>query len=107
MKQFGTNSFARLARTQQSGITIIEVLTSILVAVIGVFGVMVMIPFGVSQAEHGLRQEEASALALNAVSDFKIRNFADSSRWRMVTGAGLASLDQMVMTVVFFRLPLG
>ena len=69
------NLVARFDRNRRSGITLIEVITSILVAVIGVFGVMVMIPFGVSQAEHGLRQEEASALARNAVSDFEIRGF--------------------------------
>ena len=80
------NLVARFDRNRRSGITLIEVITSILVAVIGVFGVMVMIPFGVSQAEHGLRQEEASALARNAVSDFEIRGFSNPSLWTSFTG---------------------
>ena len=96
MNSFETNLFARFDRSRRSGITLIEVLTSILVAVIGLFGVMVMIPFGVGQAEHGLRQEEASALALNAISDFEIRGFGDTDLWRTVTGGAPADLDPFV-----------
>ena len=101
MNSFETNLFARFDRNRRSGITLIEVLTSILIAVIGVFGVMVMIPFGVSQAEHGLRQEEASALALNAISDFKIRDFANPERWNTVTAGGvLVDLDPLARPYV-------
>ena len=38
----------------REGISIIEVLTSIVVAMIGVFGVMILIPFAVKQAKTGL-----------------------------------------------------
>ncbi len=74
-------------QTMRYGISIIEVLTAIVVAMIGVFGVMVMIPFAVSQAEQGLDQEKATSLALNAFSEFEIRNFVDTNRWA-VTDAG-------------------
>ncbi len=42
----------------RNGVTIVEVLTSIVVAVIGVAGVLVLIPFAVRQASVGLDLEE-------------------------------------------------
>lgn len=76
-----------MQNSMRSGISIIEVLTAIVVAMIGVFGVMVMIPFAVSQAQQGLDQEKASSLALNAVSEFEIRNYINTQRWARVDGA--------------------
>lgn len=76
-------------RQTRSGISIIEVLTSIVVAMIGVFGVMVMIPFAVSQAQQGLDQEKATSLALNAVNEFEIRNYIDTTQWMQVSAAGV------------------
>ena len=46
---------------KREGVTIIEVLTSMAVATIGVFGVMVMIPFAVKQSQSGLDADAANA----------------------------------------------
>ena len=59
----------------RNGVTIVEVLTSIVVAVIGVAGVLVLIPFAVRQASVGLDLEEATAMAENAMARFEIEGF--------------------------------
>ena len=56
----------------RQGITVIEVLTAMLVALIGVFGVLVLIPFSVQQAQLGLDQDAAGVMAENAIEDIKI-----------------------------------
>jgi hypothetical protein len=56
---------------------VIEVLTSILVATIGVAGVMVIIPFAVGQAEQGLDQECASTFGLATADNFIVKGYAD------------------------------
>ena len=56
----------------RSGITIIEVLTAMVVAMIGVFGIMVLIPFAIKQAETGLDYDDANRVARNAVEQFEI-----------------------------------
>lgn len=63
------------------GISIIEVLTSILVAAIGVAGVMVIIPFAVGQAEQGFDQETATTFGRNFADEFEIRGFDQAARW--------------------------
>ena len=63
---------SRTNRTNRNGITIIEVLTSIVVAMIGVFGVMIMIPFAVKQAQSGLDNDAATNIARNAYDQFEI-----------------------------------
>jgi hypothetical protein len=83
------NIFAR--QKKRSGFSVVEVLTSIIVAAIGVAGVMVMIPFGVGQAEQGLDQQIASNLARNAAEELEIRSFGDPITWQTLpagTGTG-------------------
>lgn len=70
-------------RPLRAGISIIEVLVSILVAMIGVFGVMVMIPFAVSQVEQGFDQETSLTLGRNAAADYEIKGFNVTSRWEL------------------------
>lgn len=57
------------------GVTVIEVLTSMLVALIGVVGVLVLIPFSVQQAQLGLDQDAAGVVADNAVEDLRVYGF--------------------------------
>lgn len=66
--------FNRLLRNHngRDGITIIEVLTSMAVATIGVFGVMVMIPFAVKQSQTGLDNDAANALGRNTIEELQI-----------------------------------
>ncbi|MEM9411442.1 MAG: hypothetical protein AAGA30_10030 [Planctomycetota bacterium] len=56
----------------RSGVTIIEVLTSIVVAVIGVAGVLILIPFGIRQAQVGVDLENATTVGENATAQFQI-----------------------------------
>lgn len=58
-------------RSQRKGISIIEVLTSLAVATIGVFGVLVLIPFAVRQAQLGLDQDTADLVGRNAIEDLQ------------------------------------
>lgn len=60
---------------RRAGITIVEVLTAMVVAMIGVFGVMILIPFAVKQAEVGLDLDDARRQAENGVAQFAISGF--------------------------------
>ena len=64
-----------LTRSQRRGLSVIEVLTSIIVALIGVFGVLVMIPFSVKQTQSGLDQDAATSMARNALSSFEAAGY--------------------------------
>ncbi len=70
-----TNPFHAKFQFTRSGITIVEVLTSIVVAMIGVFGVMILIPFAVRQAQIGLDLDDATAMADNVISTFEINQY--------------------------------
>ena len=63
------------------GITLIEVLTSIVVAVIGVAGVLVLIPFGIRQAQIGLTLDDSTTLAENVVSQFEVYGYGRVSAY--------------------------
>ena len=65
----------------RSGLSIIEVLTSIVVAMIGVFGVMILIPFAVKQAQVGLDSDAAVMLARNAYTQFEIGGYRNPNNW--------------------------
>ncbi len=65
----------------RSGFSVIEVLTSIVVAMIGVFGVMVLIPFAVKQAQTGLDSDAATIVARNAYAKFEISGYRNTRNW--------------------------
>jgi hypothetical protein len=67
----------KLKTRTRDGISIIEVLTSMAVATIGVFGVMVMIPFAVKQSQTGLDNDAANSLGRNAVEEIQLRGFLE------------------------------
>ncbi|MEZ6095667.1 MAG: hypothetical protein R3C03_15800 [Pirellulaceae bacterium] len=71
----------------RSGISVIEVLTAIVVALIGAAGVMIMIPLAVQQAEVGFDQETAYREGINAANHFDINGFSDTSRWIVPIGS--------------------
>lgn len=54
------------------GLTIIEVLTAMVVAMIGVFGIMILIPFAIKQTESGLDFDDANRLARNAIQYLQV-----------------------------------
>jgi hypothetical protein len=75
------------------GLSIIEVLTAMVVAMIGVFGVMALIPFAVKQAKVGMDSDAAVQLARNAYSDFEIRGYRNPENWWMPAGTLLRDRD--------------
>ena len=74
-----SNSNVYKSAKLRHGVTVIEVLTSMLVALIGVFGVLILIPFSVQQAQIGLDQDAAAVLADNAFEDLQIYGFTQVS----------------------------
>jgi len=86
----------------RSGLSIVEVLTSIVVAMIGVFGVMVLIPFAVRQAQTGLDSDAAVTAARNAVSQMELTGMQFPQNWQTESGP----YDSVVPTI-FSLDPLG
>lgn len=89
----------------KAGLTIIEVLTSIVVAMIGVMGVMILVPFAVRQAQTGMDTEMAAVVARNAFNQFEIGGYRNHDNW-LVVGAsgpqscarGIYSIDPLAVT---------
>ncbi len=77
------NSTTRLGVrvANREGISIIEVLTAIVVAMIGVFGVMVLIPFAIKQAQTGLDMDAATAVARNGIAQMEIAGYRNTANW--------------------------
>lgn len=60
---------------KRDGISIIEVLTALVVAAIGVSGVLVLIPFAVRQSQLGIERDLADIVGINATEDLQLRGF--------------------------------
>lgn len=69
------------SQAARHGISLVEVMVSMIVALIGVFGVFVLIPFAVRQVEIAMNVEAAQTLARNGMSSFDTAGFQDTSRW--------------------------
>lgn len=67
----------RRHRAVRQGLSVIEVLTAIVVALIGLAGVLVMIPFAVSQSEIGMDTETAVLHARNLTQEMEIRGMQE------------------------------
>ena len=59
----------------RAGVTVIEVLTSMIVAAIGVAGVLVLIPFAVSQSQLGIEKDTADIVGRNAYEELRIQGY--------------------------------
>jgi hypothetical protein len=68
-------------RLMRHGISLFEVLVAILVAAIGVFGVIVLIPFAWETAERGIDRENAIGAAKNYVADMQAYGYHRSEGW--------------------------
>lgn len=60
---------------RREGISIIEVLTSLVVAAIGVSGVLILIPFAVQQSQLGIERDLADIVGINASEELQVRGF--------------------------------
>ena len=74
------------------GISLFEVLISILVASIGVMGALVLIPFAVKNAQRGIDREAAMDIARNFMADMEAYGYTDPDNW-IYDGAGVV-LDE-------------
>ena len=81
MNFFSSNSTNGYRLGARSGLSIIEVLTSVVVAMIGVFGVLALIPFAVKQASLGLDSDAAVTTARNAISQMEIIGMQIPQNW--------------------------
>ena len=68
-------------RRPRHGISLFEVLISMLVAAIGIFGVILLIPFAWETAERGMDRENAINAAKNQFSDFQAYGYHRSEGW--------------------------
>ena len=83
---------------RRAGISIIEVLTSLVVAAIGVSGVLVLIPFAVKQSQLGIDNDLADVVGVNAIEDLQIRGFTSVSDTGVIpwTGGLVATTNVVV-----------
>jgi len=72
---------ARRPNTARDGTTILEVIVTMLVATVGVFGVVALIPFAIRQAEIGLSREDAINAARNLQARMEASGYTDPNRW--------------------------
>ena len=84
MNFFSSNSTNGYRLGARSGLSIIEVLTSVVVAMIGVFGVLALIPFAVKQASLGLDSDAAVTTARNAISQMEITGMQIPQNWAWI-----------------------
>lgn len=68
-------------KNERSGITLIEVLTAVMVATIGVLGVLVLIPLGSRFTESGFDKQRSRQLANNAIQRFEAYGVLNFERW--------------------------
>ena len=87
MNFFSPNSTNGYRPSARSGLSIIEVLTSVVVAMIGVFGVLALIPFAVKQASLGLDSDAAVTTARNAISQMEITGMQIPQNWALLNVA--------------------
>ena len=59
---------------QRSGISLLEVLISVGVIALGIFGVASLIPVAQLSVDKGLTADRQAALGRSAIADFRIRN---------------------------------
>ena len=69
------------------GVSIIEVLISMAVATIGVFGVMALIPFAVNQSQKGLDNDLANAFGRNAIEHLQIQGVFQANSIHTLDGS--------------------
>ncbi len=82
MSEFSLNArrsrFVRLRR----GLSILEVMISVGVAVIGLLGVLALLPVASRLAQQGLNEDRKTAAGVAALEEFNVRGMANDAAWR-------------------------
>jgi hypothetical protein len=71
----------RFRSHSRRGLTILEVLMAIGVAVVGLFGVWALIPVAGQKAQRAILEDEKSAFGRSAFHDFEVRGMRDPKNW--------------------------
>jgi len=71
----------KAVRRPRNGFSIIEVLASIAVALIGVLGVMILVPYAVRMSSTGLEIDAAISVARNSYDQFVVEGYRDDRNW--------------------------
>ena len=77
--------------TPRHGVTLLEVLVSILIMTIGVLSVAALLPMGAYQAAQGRISDRASALGQEALRDFRIHGLSQADKWMTAGGASVVT----------------
>ncbi|MHB8973618.1 MAG: type IV pilus modification PilV family protein [Pirellulaceae bacterium] len=78
-----------LRRRTRSGISLLEVVFSIGVVMIGLVGIAALLPVAGSQANKGAVADSAARLGADAVREFHVRSMGNPSAWRWFDGIQL------------------
>jgi len=76
-----TNSTALIPRTGRTGLTLIEIMVSVLVLSIGLLGVIAAIPFGGFQMSKMQEADFTGNLARNAMKTIRMNDWANPKSW--------------------------
>lgn len=74
--------------TRRRGVSLLEVLFSTGVILIGMLGIMSVVPVAMQQIGRGRVLDQAARVGNNAINDFVIRGFHHKNRWRYPNGSG-------------------
>ncbi len=78
----------RARRSAPSGVSLLEVMFSIGVAMIGLVGVAALLPLAGVQTNKGERANTAARLGADAVRDFQVRSMGNPATWRWYDPSG-------------------
>jgi hypothetical protein len=76
-----------MVATRRRGVSLLEVLFSTGVILIGMLGIMSVVPVAMQQIGKGRILDQAARVGNNAIHDFVIRGFHHSNRWRNPDGS--------------------
>jgi prepilin-type N-terminal cleavage/methylation domain-containing protein len=68
-------------QNMRRGLTLLEVLISMLIISVGILGLLALLPLAQNQAARGLASDRAAACGQNAVADFNARLMHDPATW--------------------------
>jgi hypothetical protein len=94
---------SRLPR--RAGLSLVEVLISMFVLLVGLMGVAAMIPAGRHEILEGAKVDHATAVGRAAYRDLKIRGYLNPRGWSYPFGAGTRAMFDAANPAMPFRLP--
>ena len=84
--------------SRRAGVSLLEVLFSIGVALVGLAGIAALLPVAGIQANKGALADSAARLGADAIREFHVRSMGNPSTWRWYDGSGFSSLSLAQLT---------